>query len=218
LSSAAAEQETPHIHWTYEAGHSYLDLCQAILEEERRSYAARGRRVGKLGSLNVGIQSEPNSGWTQEGHVPELLWEKGRGTRLSSKNLDRLLGVHAGLNRKGKRNLENYLFAQLSKESPFADVGYFVFLVLHRMGRTIDALQTARTNLAGDKVFGYSNVLATLSALVSHEHSDISEAVLVSVPDILSGDEEHDFRLRQKVNIARLERLRDDKISRAGRV
>ncbi len=218
LRSAAAEQEMLSILWTYKEGYNYLVLCQAILEEERRSYAARGRRMGKLGSLNVGVRSEPNNGWTQEGRIPELLWMKGEGTRLSSKNLDQLLGIHADLNKNDRKNLENYLLAQLSKASSFADVGYFIFLALHRMGHTVEALRTARTNLAGDKVHGYSNILATMSALVSHEHADIAEAVLVAILNTLSGDGDNDFLLKQKINAARLERIGGTESSHAGNI
>jgi hypothetical protein len=75
------------------------------------------------------------------------------------------------------------------------------------MGRTIDALRTARTFLAGDKNDGYSNLLATLSAIVSHEHFDIEPPLYQAIEEALAGDEEHDFGLRQKINRARLEYL-----------
>lgn len=203
---AVASAATP-MPWTFEPGHDYLNLSQSILDEERRNYAARGRRTGQLGSLNVGLQSEPNNGWTQEGKVPELLWPKGKATSISSQNLDRLVTIHAGLNRNGKKNLERYLLTQLSKESPYADVGYFIFIALHRMGRSVDALKTACNHLAGDKVFGYSNILGVLSTLLSHEHADLSDKLLLAFPNILDGDPEPDFRVRQKLNLARLERL-----------
>jgi hypothetical protein len=63
----------PPMPWTFEPGGKYLAACDAILREERRSYRARGRSVGKFGSLNVGTQSEPNFGWKKEGEVPALL-------------------------------------------------------------------------------------------------------------------------------------------------
>ncbi|NJO34982.1 MAG: hypothetical protein HC869_19560 [Rhodospirillales bacterium] len=72
------------------------------------------------------------------------------------------------------------------------------------MNRTIDALQTARTFLSGDRVFGYSNLLGALSALVSHEYLKIDRDSYPQILDILAGDEEPDFRLRQKINAAQL--------------
>ena len=144
----------PTMPWTYEPGFEYLEPCLAILREEKRSYAARGRISGQLGTMNVGLQSEPNFGWTKVGEVPVLLWEKGQTKRLSSPNLDRLLKIWNSLGPSEQTNLGAFLLTHLRKDSEFADIGYFLFLGLHRMDRTIDALKTARTCLSGDKVFG----------------------------------------------------------------
>jgi len=65
----------------------------------------------------------------------------------------------------------------------------------------------ARTFLAADKVYGYSNLLAVLSAVISHEHHETDPNLYALILDALAGDEEHDFRLREKINLARLEFL-----------
>ena len=200
----------PVMPWAFSAGPEYLGVCRSILNEERRSYAARGRSVGGLGSLNVGIRSEPNAGWTKEGEIPQLLWSRDKAEPVSSPNLDRLLRLHGTLSPEDRDNLERYLLTCLDKNSEFADVAYFAFLGLHRMGRTIDALNTARTFLSGDKVHGYSNLLGTLSVVVSHEHFDIDPNLYPLILNALEGDEEHDFNLRQKINAALLEYLDRD--------
>jgi hypothetical protein len=207
LKRPDTEATKPAMPWAFEYGSEYLDVCESILQEEKRSYAACGRIRGGLGTLNVGLQSEPNYGWTQVGHVPPLLWDEDKAMPVSSPNLDRLLRSHRALPPQDRDNLERYLLSQLQKESIFAEVGYFVFLALHRMGRTVDALKTARTFLAGDRVFGYSNLLGTLAAVVSHEHFAIDPQLYPLILDALDGDEEHDFGLRQKVNLARLKHL-----------
>jgi hypothetical protein len=117
------------------------------------------------------------------------------------------------LDNAAKANLESYLLAQLSRDSQFANMGYFVFLCLHRLDRTIDAITTARKFLSGDKVFGYSNVLATFSAVVSREHVYINPQLFKSFLESLAGDEEHDFRLREKLNLAQLQALDRQRIS-----
>lgn len=193
--------------WTFSMGPEYVSICQSILDEERRCYAARGRQRGGLGSLSARLQSGPNAGWTNEGEIPQLLWSRDKAKPVDSTNLDRLLRVHGTLLLEDRDNLERYLLSCLSKDSEFADIAYFVFLGLHRIGRTIDGLETARAFLAGDKVYGYSNLLGTLSAVVSHEHFDIDPSLYPLILDALEGDEEHDFGLRQKINTARLEHL-----------
>jgi hypothetical protein len=71
------------------------------------------------------------------------------------------------------------------------------------MDRTIDALEAARTHLAGDKVYGYSNLLGTLSAIVSNEHFDIDPALYPRILKTLAGDAEHNFRLNEKMALSR---------------
>jgi len=197
-----ARQPLPE--WQHQGEFEQIDL---ILSEEKRHYAACGRMRGGLGSLNVGLQSEPNFGWTKEGSVPSLLWDKGQGKLIDSSNLAKLVKLHSELDHVGKDNLERYLLSHLHKGSPYADVAYFIFLALHRMGRTVDALQAARARLAGDKVYAYSNLLGTLSAGVSHEHFDIAPELYPRILEVLAGDTEDNFRLTEKINLARLQRL-----------
>jgi hypothetical protein len=197
---------SPIMPWAFSPGHEYLEVCQSILSEEKRSYAANGRIRGGLGTFNVTLQSEPNYGVMVVGQIPQLLWDRDGARPVSSPNLDRLVKTHETLSSQDRDNLERYLLSQLSKESPFAEVAYFVFLALHRVRRTMDALQTARTFLAGDKVYGYSNLLGILSAVISHEHFDIDPKLYQGILDALPNNE-HDFRLKEKINLAKLQYL-----------
>ena len=201
-----AMDETPHLPPEWQHGGTFEDV-DLILNEERRSYAARGRTMGGLGSLNVGLQSEPNLGAATVGSLPSLLWDKEQGKPIDSPNVARLIKLHGTLDEAAKDNLERYLLSHLHKGSPYADVAYFIFLALHRMGRTVDALQAARAHLAGDKVYGYSNLLGTLSAIVSHEHSKIDPGLYRRILEALAGDTEHNFKLTEKINLARLQNL-----------
>jgi hypothetical protein len=202
----------PVMPWTYEPGVDYLKTCEAILAEEKRSYAARGRITGKLGSLNVGLQSEPNYGWTKEGEIPQLLWKQGEGTTLASPNLDRLLKLRSSLAPPEGDNLERFLLNQLRTNSPYVEIAYFVVLALHRMHRIVDALTTTRLCLVGDKVYAYSNVLGMLSGMISHEHAQISNDLYQRILDSLAADAKQEFRLREKINLARVQRLDEGKV------
>lgn len=194
-----SERPLPAV-WQHGGEFEEVDL---ILNEERRAYAAHGRIVGGLGSLNVELQSDPPSGGTTGGKVPTLLWDKAHAKLIDSPDVARLMK----LKDTGKVNLEGYLLSHLHKRSPYADVAYAIFLALHRMDRTIDALAAARAHLAGDKVYGYSNLLGTLSAIVSYEHFDIDPALYPRILQTLEGDTEHNFRLNDKINQARLQHL-----------
>lgn len=199
----------PPSEWQHGGKFENVDL---ILNEERRNYAANGRGRGGLGSLDVTLQSEPNSGWTKGGTVPALLWEMDRAKTIESPNATRLLKSHAALDDAGKIALEQYLLSHLHKGSAYADVAYFIFFALHRMGQTVPALEAARSRLSGDKVFGYSNVLGTLSAIVSHEHAAIDPGLYPQIVNALAGDPEYNFRLIEKINLARIQQLDRDRM------
>jgi hypothetical protein len=194
----------PPPEWKHEGRFEAVDL---ILNEERRNYTANGRERGGLGSLDVTLQSEPNFGWTEVGKVPNLLWSKDEARTIGSDNLARLIGTHASLAPAEKIGLEQYLLSHLDRRSPYADIAYFIFLGLHRMGKSAAALEASRLRLSGDKEFGYSNVLGVLSALVSHEHFAIDTKLYARILGILDGDTEANFRLPEKINLARLQQL-----------
>ena len=97
--------------WLHQGKFEQVDL---ILNEEKRNYLACGRQRGGLGSLNVGLQSEPNSGWTTVGNAPTLLWDKAAAKPIESPNLTRLVKNprRIGRSRKGSE------LEKLSRESP----------------------------------------------------------------------------------------------------
>jgi hypothetical protein len=211
IESSPEALQTQPTEWQHQGR---FDQADFVLNEEKRSYAACGRTRGGLGSLNVGLQSEPDFGATSVGSVPTLLWERERAKAkpIESPNLARLLTIHSALGEADRAGLESYLLSLLRKGSQYADVSYLIFLALHRMGRSIDALRTARLYLAGNRDYAYSNLLGTLSAIVSREHFLIGPDLYAQINEALAGDTEHNFRLNEKINLARLEKL-DSKLS-----
>ncbi|MGB7291047.1 MAG: hypothetical protein WBD99_02600 [Thermodesulfobacteriota bacterium] len=181
-----------------------------VLDEEVRSYAKRGRARGALGTINIGLQSEPNSGWTREGAVPELLFDTSDPHVISSPNATILLRLYSTLDNDGQSNFKRYLVLHLRKDSSYVSIAYFVFFVLFRIGEAVDALKNARQALAGDSVHGYSNVLGVLSMIVSREYLEIDRKTYDDIKLILEGDNEYDFRLREKINLALLKHLERD--------
>jgi hypothetical protein len=190
--------------WKHGGKYETVDL---ILSEETRCYAANNRERGGLGSLNITLQSMPNGGWTEAGNVPQLLWPKGQGKTVTSDNLGRLLSYHAALSPPDRTELERYLTSHLHRKSAFSSVGYFSFLALHRMGRTAPAIIAARATLSGDNDYAYSNLLGVLSGLVSHEHEAMQESLLADIGKAVEGDKEHNFKLAEKLTLARLQHI-----------
>src|SRR3989338_5956745 len=145
-----------------------------ILDEEVRSYTARGRRMGALGSMNIGLQSVPNNGWTSEGQIPQILFDKSDPNVISSPNATTLLKFFSTLDNDEKGRFKTYFISNLRKDSLYASIGYFIFFVLYRIGETVGGLKNARRALSGDSNHGYSNLLGMLSMIVSREYLEIN--------------------------------------------
>lgn len=183
---------------------------KVVLDEEKRAYAARGRKMGALGSMNIGTQSVPNLGWTNEGNIPSILFDTSSKDVIESPNANILLKLFSTLGKKEKNVFKKFLISCLHKDSEYASIGYFIFFVLYRLGFGTDALATSRAALAGDDQHGYSNVLCTLSMIISREYMYISVKTYEDIESILQGDTEHDFRLREKVNLAKLKHIAEE--------
>ena len=181
-----------------------------VLDEEKRAYAAKGRIRGGLGSMNIGLQSMPNNGWTNEGEIPQLLFDKSDPSIISSPNATILIKLYSSLTDEGKRFFTSYLTTHLRKDSPYASIAYFIFFVLYRLGEAVQAFQFARKALSGDAVHGYSNLLGALSMIVSREYLHIDQKTYDGIDLSLRGDTEHNFQLTEKVNLGRLKHLERD--------
>jgi len=185
------------------------DLAQKIniiLNEEKRAYKAKGRRGGGLGSFNIKV----GDGWTTVGEIPKLISDNASLDTIQSPNATTLLKLYSTLNSENKEQFKTALLSCLSKDSPYFDVAYLTFFVLHRVGETIKSIEWARTDLKGDADHGFGNMLAMLAKIVSHEHSYISRELYRQIKEAMQEETEHNFRLFEKINSAELELLKRD--------
>lgn len=179
------------------------DKINIVLNEEKRAYSANGRVRGGLGSFNIGV----GGGWTTVGEVPRLISDAPSLDAINSPNATVLLKLYDSLNSSDKEEFTSILLSYLSKDSPYFDVAYLTFFVLHRAGNTIEAIEHARKNLKGDANHGFSNMLGMLSNIVQNEHAFIPEEILEKIKVAMEGEDEHIFQLIEKINSAELANL-----------
>lgn len=181
-----------------------------ILNEEKRAYAANGRKGGHLGSFNIDI----GDGWTDTyptvGAYPKLLAIPANLDAIQSPQATVLLKLYSSIKSDEKEQFKSILLSYLSKDASFFDVAYLIFFVLHRIGATVESIGQARSHLKGDSYHGFSNMLAILAKIVVHEHSYISSDLYRKIKEVMQGETEHNFRLFEKINSAELELLKKD--------
>ena len=188
-----------------------VDLKQkidVILNEEKRAYQLRGRRGGWLGTFNIGVQGSGSS-WT-DGIVPSVLKFHSDPNFIKSTNADVLLRLYAALNSKDKDEAKVYLFNQLSRDSTYFDVAYLVFFVLCKIGGTVEAVKNSRIKLKGDLDHGFSNMLAMLSQIISHDYASFDTETYLQIEAAMEGEAEYNFKLFEKINAAKLEILKSE--------
>lgn len=190
--------------WAFSDGFEYLEACRFVLREEKRSYGSNGRQKGGLGSLNVTINDAHKIYSKAGANVPNILCPTDEIKEIQSENLNRILKIATQQIGSDQDNLQAFLLSQLSRDGEFAEVGYFIFMSLHRLGRTLDALTAARDFLSHDKVHGYSNVLGVLSVIISREYNRIDPNLFGMILSELKGDKEYNFRLLEKLNAAQV--------------
>ncbi len=176
------------------------DKINVILNEEKRAYSANGRIHGGLGSFNIGI----GGGWTTAGQVPKLISERPSLEAISSPNATVLLKLYSSLNDPDRDEFSNILISYLSKESPYFDVSYLIFFVLHRVGKTIEGIQQARKQLKGDSKHGFSNMLGIFSKIIQNEHLFINGAMFEAIEKVMENEDEYNFQLFEIINSAEL--------------
>jgi hypothetical protein len=188
--------------------HKKIEL---VLKEEVRSYSANGRIRGGLGSFNITLQSVPNSGWTTEGQIPQILFDKSDPTVISSPNANILFKLYSSLDHDGKVAMKSYLVSHLRDDSSYASVAYLIFFVLYRIGEPLEALKYTQRGLSDVHITnGKSNLLGMFSMVISREYLEISPDVYESARLILQSAPEYPFWLEPKINIALLRHLEKD--------
>lgn len=182
-----------------------------VLDEEKRAYTARGRTPHSTGSLNVGFQSLPNQGWTEVGHIPAILFDESVKDAVKSSNAELLLRLFSTLDQKGKDDLKLFLFGNLHWSSEYADIAYFIFFVLYRVGAITDAAEQVCRALVYDSQGKYQKqydiILGILSAIISHEYLEIDLKTYEALELWFKNNLGYDLHLRDQINLAKLKHL-----------
>lgn len=190
--------------------HELYKKINIVLDEETRIYVANGRSRGGLGSMNIGLQSEPNNGWTNEGKAKDLLFDKSDSTVIQSPNSDILVKLYSSLDPERKKYFIIYLIGHLRNDSQYTKISYLIFFVLYRIGSIVEAFKKIRRDLKEDENHGRSNIFGIFSMIISREYLEITTQTYESIKLIFTGDLDYKFWLEQKINLALLKHLERD--------
>lgn len=185
----------------------------SVLKSEVQRYKVCGRRSGGLGSVQVVIDGKPYAGvgsdW-READSPKnqsLISDPSKATIISD-NAEILVKFFTSLkSEKEKCGFVNALLIRTVKDSEYASVGYFIMLVLYRIGKLTDALSKAKCDLMGDSAYGFSDLLRLLDGLLRVEHPSFSTELLDVVERFINSVSEYTFAIRERIAAIRTKLL-----------
>jgi len=166
---------------------------EIILQSEKNSYSQNGRIRGGLGSFNIGLQSVPNGGWTNEGSVKQYLFDTSDQDFIKSENAQILLKLYSSLNKEKRVEFELILLTYITKENEYRDVGYLICFIFIRLGKIISVVTKAVKDLRGDDNNAYSNLLHLVNLVIAREYNYFSFSTLTDLSELLKDDKEAEF-------------------------
>ena len=175
-----------------------------VLQSEVYRYRACGRGVGGLGSVKTTYQGRSYRGvgtdW-RKADSPELqsIVPDPENVKIESDNATMLIQFYQSLQKKDRIDFVNSLLKRIRREAVYASVGYFILLILYRIGHLNEALETAKEKLKGDSAHGFSDFLMLLDGLLKYEYTKFTTKMLNDVEQFLEGIKEDTFRISERL-------------------
>jgi hypothetical protein len=205
----------------------------AVLKAEVNRYRECGRRVGGLGSVRTTYKGQTTRGVGTEWRIADSPENQSiildvDTAKIVSDNTTALLKLYRKLRDDEERErFVAALLKRLSRSTEYAPVGYLILLVLFRIDRLSEALNTAKRDLHKDGAHGFSDLLRLLDGLLRFEHSvgrlqkplktakgdfhfersTFTPALLDEVERFVEGLDEDTFHIQERVAAIRVYRL-----------
>lgn len=176
----------------------------AILKNEVQQYKFRGRKEGRLGTVDW-----PRG--TIEYHDADksiqYLFGNSSKTNVTSEHAEAMLKLHQKSSNVGRRVIVKSLTKRIDRKSEYCNVGYFIILCLFELGGLKEGLESAKVKLNGDKANGFSDVLRILDILLAFRYDEFKEADLELIEGLAYSTKESSFSIKERINAIRVKRM-----------
>lgn len=198
------KEESPPLEPVSEISNPVEREVVGVLQAELSRYKACGRSVGGLGSIKTTYRDKSFTGvgsWSVSSDSPDQqdIVTDPENAKIESDNASSLIDYYATLNGQQQNDFVKSCLDRLSREKPYASIGYFILFVLYRNGHLKKALEKAKRDLQGDSAYGFSDLLILLNGLLRFEHPNFLKEMLDESEQFLSGIKEHTFRISERI-------------------
>lgn len=197
-------------------GESVADIANPVerrvveaLKAEMCKYETCGKKAGGLGTvitryknkvlLGVGSDIRTLSAPDEQPIISEP-----HNARIESDIAEMLIVYYENLAKQEDWDVfKNALLKRLNRNCDYNVIGYFIVLVLMKIGEFSAALQTAKKDLQGDSEYGFSNVLMLLDGLLKYNHDILREDQLDEIEALARDTKGHTFRISERIAVIR---------------
>lgn len=176
----------------------------AVLKNEVEQYKARGRREGRLGTVEW-----PKGAieWRGADEKIKFLFETSNAGNVTSEHIAALLDLYKSSSQKNKKVIIRVLLDRIDKKSEYRNVGYLIIFFLFEIDHLEAGLDAALTKLKGDKVNAFGDVLRMLDFLLAFRYEDFKESQLDATEAFVYSTKEHTFRIKERINAIRVRKM-----------
>lgn len=176
----------------------------AVLKNEIQQYKVRGRREGRLGTVEW---PRGTMEYREVDSKIQFLYENSSKGNVSSEHLESLLNLYRKFSNHARKLTVKSLLSRIDKRSEYRDVGYFIIFCLFEMGHLKVGLNRALQNLEGDRSNGFGDVLRIIDILLTYRYEEFQEPELTVIENFISSTKEQSFSIRERINAIRIRRM-----------
>lgn len=176
----------------------------AVLKNEVQQYKVRGRREGRLGTVDW---PQGTIEWREADSKIQFLFDKFSRSNVSSGYAEAVMKLYQRSSNEDKKIIIKSLLSRIDKKSEYRDVGYLIIFCLFELGHLKEGLDTALLRLGGDKANGFGDVLRILDILLAFRYEEFQESDLALIEKFIYSTKEHPFSIKERINAIRVKRM-----------
>jgi len=176
----------------------------AVLKNEVEQYKVRGRREGRLGTVEW-----PKGAieWRDADAKIKFLYENSNKTNVQSEHINALLSLYNSSSPKNKKHIIITSLDRIDKRREYRDVGYLIIFFLFEVDHLKEGLEMALKKLKGDKANAFGDVLRVLDFLLAFRYDEFEDHELYEIEKFTYSTKEHPFQIRERINAIRVRKM-----------
>jgi hypothetical protein len=176
----------------------------AVLKNEIEQYKVRGRREGRLGTVEW---PRGTIEWRGMDEKIKFLFDNSAAGNVSSEHVKALLNLYNSSSPRDKAIIIKSLLNRIDKKSEYRNVGYLIIFFLFEIGHLEEGLKIALKKLKGDKTNAFSDTLRLLDFLLAFRYGEFEEAEMNTIEAFVYATKEHPFQIKERINAIRVNKL-----------